>query len=38
MNKGKKKILAVISVIVVILDCAFDIIVLKMIENRNKED
>ena len=38
MNKGKKKILAVISIIVVILDCVFDIIVLKMIENRNKED
>lgn len=37
MKKEKNKWFIVISVITIILDCAIDILVLKMISNRNED-
>ena len=37
MKKEKNKWVIVISIITIILDCAIDILVLKMISNRNED-
>ncbi len=37
MKKGKNKVYIVISIITIILDCAIDILLLKMIRNRNED-
>ena len=37
MKKGKNKVYVVISIITIILDYAIDILLLKMIRNRNED-
>lgn len=37
MKKRKNKVYIVISIVTIILDCAIDILLLKMIRNRNED-